>query len=674
MDLFGGLKDEGGKVDRKSGNKVPIGSTKKEVRDDIPAQLSEGEFVLPADVVRYHGLEKLMKLRQQAKGGLKTMDKMGQMGNADEATLPDDMPFRPEFQQGGAVQAPVIQAPQVLQSNVVPGFQRPQVQGVQFNPAQGQQQLPSNFAPIPQAASIPFVQQTRAPVYTPPSYQEPISFKDYIGAEFGQLQKTETRKYVNEQGDELFIPFVNGKPIYPIPAGYSEFREEEVRPPTDDRPTTTTTRVREDEGSDDDSTQTGIKTTRVSRIASDAAGGQKGIKDFFTTGTGKTIAGSMLGMATLGPIGAIIGGALGKSLVENKQELAQQMGAIPGTTAPIGPERDFEKLSQEAYGKNIADASNMLGGVTPTFSYGYSPGSVDVATGGTFNSAGIAVDINGNMSTTSNGVPSYASFTDFVNAMSASAKTGYYGGPVSKAEYDNMSPKGKDLYNAYAIETNQPNYEITDPDVEDISPDVTSPTQTQPDPIDTSDYMDDTRDDEPVDDSTPTQTQPDPIDTTGDSFGGGEGSGVSTGDPTGGGGGSDIGSPSQGDASSMGLDDDVMGQSVGSGGSDTAGDSDAGGCVIATHGLSTGGFTAMEKAKAELWCAKTYHGKWYGEAFRRGYRAAGMKHINAGTAPSVYQEFKDFVAYGRGIKKGWKIGFNYYLRTIAFFIHGLFIK
>ena len=72
-------------------------------------------------------------------------------------------------------------------------------------------------------------------------------------------------------------------------------------------------------------------------------------------------------------------------------------------------------------------------------------------------------------------------------------------------------------------------------------------------------------------------------------------------------------------------------------------------CVIATHGLSTGGFTIMEKAKAELWCLKTYHGKWYGEAFRRGYRAAGMKHINAGTAPDVYQEFKDFVAFGRGI-------------------------
>ena len=66
MELFneGGLKDEGGEVDPKSGNDVPIGSTKKEVRDDIPAMLSEGEFVFPADVVRYIGLETLMKMRQ----------------------------------------------------------------------------------------------------------------------------------------------------------------------------------------------------------------------------------------------------------------------------------------------------------------------------------------------------------------------------------------------------------------------------------------------------------------------------------------------------------------------------------------------------------------------------------------------------------------------------------
>ena len=97
-------------------------------------------------------------------------------------------------------------------------------------------------------------------------------------------------------------------------------------------------------------------------------------------------------------------------------------------------------------------------------------------------------------------------------------------------------------------------------------------------------------------------------------------------------------------------------------------------CVIATHGLSTGGFSKLEKAKAEIWCAKTYHGKWYGEAFRRGYRAAGQRCIDSGKAHEHYQEFKDFVAYGRGVKKGFGLGLQYYLRTVQFFITGLFIS
>ena len=84
MEMFedGGLKDEGGTVDPVSGNDVPPGSTQEEVRDDIPAQLSEGEFVFPADVVRYIGLGNLMRIRQEAKMGLKMMDEMGQMGNS----------------------------------------------------------------------------------------------------------------------------------------------------------------------------------------------------------------------------------------------------------------------------------------------------------------------------------------------------------------------------------------------------------------------------------------------------------------------------------------------------------------------------------------------------------------------------------------------------------------
>ena len=34
-----------------------------------------------------------MQLRQEAKIGLKRMEAMGQMGNSDEATIPDDLPF-----------------------------------------------------------------------------------------------------------------------------------------------------------------------------------------------------------------------------------------------------------------------------------------------------------------------------------------------------------------------------------------------------------------------------------------------------------------------------------------------------------------------------------------------------------------------------------------------------
>lgn len=93
----GGMLQEGGTVDPVSGNDVPVGSMQEEVRDDIPAKLSEGEFVFPADVVRYIGLERLMMMRQAAKEGLKKMEEMGQMSNADEATTEDDGEFESEL-------------------------------------------------------------------------------------------------------------------------------------------------------------------------------------------------------------------------------------------------------------------------------------------------------------------------------------------------------------------------------------------------------------------------------------------------------------------------------------------------------------------------------------------------------------------------------------------------
>jgi Arc/MetJ-type ribon-helix-helix transcriptional regulator len=86
---IGGLNQQGGTVDKTSGNDVPPGALQKEVRDDVDAKLSEGEFVFPADVVRYIGLEKLMEIRDMAKRGLQRMNDIGQMGNSDEVDNPE---------------------------------------------------------------------------------------------------------------------------------------------------------------------------------------------------------------------------------------------------------------------------------------------------------------------------------------------------------------------------------------------------------------------------------------------------------------------------------------------------------------------------------------------------------------------------------------------------------
>ena len=90
----GGLRDDGANVDAVSGNEVPAGSMDQEVRDDIPARLSEGEYVVPADVVRYHGVKLFEDLRKQAKMGMSQMEADGRIGGepmeAEEEPLPFD--------------------------------------------------------------------------------------------------------------------------------------------------------------------------------------------------------------------------------------------------------------------------------------------------------------------------------------------------------------------------------------------------------------------------------------------------------------------------------------------------------------------------------------------------------------------------------------------------------
>jgi hypothetical protein len=208
MDLFqeGGMIDEGGTTDPVSGNDVPTGSLKKEVRDDIPAQLSEGEFVMPADVVRFHGLDKMMELRDEAKMGLQRMEDMGQMGNSEEATIPDGIPFNMddleledepmEMQVGGFVQP-----------SFTPGGMQ-QSQFAQYQPQFTPYQMPQYTAPSYTGYQAP--QQA----YTPMAPAQTPTFTEFV--------RPKTATYVDANGNEIQVPVgEDGTPLIPVPPGYT---------------------------------------------------------------------------------------------------------------------------------------------------------------------------------------------------------------------------------------------------------------------------------------------------------------------------------------------------------------------------------------------------------------------------------------------------------------------
>jgi len=193
MELFneGGLRDEGGTVDPESGNEVPSGSLQKEVADDIPVMISEGEFVFPADVVRYIGLETLMKMRQDAKQGLKMMEKMGQMGNSEEAELPDDMPF-------GMADLIVVGSAEEDEEEKAEGG----VIGMQTGGLLDDPRFKSPTTPT-------------TPTLTDEDKKE---IEDsLLGTVYGTITM---KRYVNADGVVKYIPFIGDEPQMAIPEGF----------------------------------------------------------------------------------------------------------------------------------------------------------------------------------------------------------------------------------------------------------------------------------------------------------------------------------------------------------------------------------------------------------------------------------------------------------------------
>jgi len=213
----GGLNDEGGTIDEVSGNEVPVGGTKQGVRDDIPANVSEGEFIFPEDVTRFIGLDKLMAMRQDAKMGLKKMEAMGQMGNSDEATMPDDMPF-------GMADLMVVSGEGKPMELAVGGFvpveNYTEVQDMISDkadkssiPKTDADMKPQNFVHGGVAHGGNELETSAVPTFDP---DKVVDYDAYMNQSLITAEE-----YRNSDGDSIIITFINGSPLTPILPGYT---------------------------------------------------------------------------------------------------------------------------------------------------------------------------------------------------------------------------------------------------------------------------------------------------------------------------------------------------------------------------------------------------------------------------------------------------------------------
>ena len=189
MQAFG----EAEQVDPVSGNEVPPGSLPEEVRDDVNAKLSEGEYVVPADVVRYFGVGYFEKLRKKAKEAMEEMDEEGRIGGdpvEEDDEDEDDLPFSDdELMAMDDDEEPVKMAEGGFVSGFGDGFQM----GADLSAAEQAKQ--NQNTPNPKA-----------------------------GGDSG----SGIRVYVNEAGEQRTIMFVNGQPIQQIPKGFRPMTDKDA--------------------------------------------------------------------------------------------------------------------------------------------------------------------------------------------------------------------------------------------------------------------------------------------------------------------------------------------------------------------------------------------------------------------------------------------------------------
>ena len=398
------------------------------------------------------------------------------------------------FQLGGTVQLPGFTGVQTTPPTAPTTGYRPYVQPIQ-------------------AASSQFVPQFTGVQYTAATGTTNFpTFADTVGRNPGQYD--ELRTYVNDAGQTLRIPFKNGQPIYPIPYGYKYQAEEDVTP-TDTSTVPTTVVEQDDAGGDGGDRGVGVfgavqgpagGPTGVAGLTSAFSG----LGDYFS---GKPAKAEPYGGTTLGSLNAqgmvsydSQGNVIGPSVTDFSNNIAgvrdalgvygtgpinlgivgsmlmgNPLGALASASG-IGPSSEaFGQAAPAGFGAFSTDQLNdyVSGKMSPiemqatginamskgqavaraqvqraigtpiTGIVGYKRGDISPITGTPVNSYGQVVNFQG--STT--GVdPGFASMGDWMDAMKAGVKSGYYGGFKNKAEVAMMTDKQKALYAAYATE------------------------------------------------------------------------------------------------------------------------------------------------------------------------------------------------------------------------------
>ena len=297
-------------VDPVSGNEVPPGSLPEEVRDDIPAMLSEGEYVVPADVLRFYGVKFFEDLRRKAKDGLAKMEEDGRIGGEPIEDEEDqmDLPFSDEeletmeMDEGGLVGFSNGGLPEDTQVDIDPG--------------------------------AAFTQDPNDPTQVIMNYGGGTSSGGYSFV-----------KFYGPDGQEIEVPFYNGMQIGVAPEGYTMEApaEEKVVNNNNDDP---------NEGLADSVRAAERKSRNIDYNTADYAGLKEGVNRYHSSRALPILSGILTG-----GVGTAVFGAARK--FEQKKLLSAIDKRIDGADNPAQQEM-FENLrkgltDREYYNKNYKE-------------------------------------------------------------------------------------------------------------------------------------------------------------------------------------------------------------------------------------------------------------------------------------------------------------------------------